>query len=68
MDKILTKIATYPVIPVYYNDDPVVCVEVLKACYEGGVRVFEFVDRGGRAEENFRDYWITKGNTCLICR
>src|SRR5690606_23357645 len=54
MSKVLTKIAAHPVIPVYYNDDPAVCLEVLKACYEGGIRVFEFVNRGDKAAENFR--------------
>ena len=54
ISKVLTKIAAHPVIPVYYNDDPAVCLEVLKACYEGGIRVFEFVNRGDKAAENFQ--------------
>lgn len=40
-------------IPVFYNADPEVCKKVLKACYEGGVRVFEFTNRGDFAHEVF---------------
>jgi len=49
----LDTIQRYPVIPVYYHDGEATCTEVLKACYAGGIRVFEFVDRGSRAKENF---------------
>lgn len=54
MNTILEKIAQHPVIPVYYHDDSTTCVEVLKASYEGGIRVFEFVNRGAKAVENFK--------------
>ncbi|MCG6187576.1 bifunctional 4-hydroxy-2-oxoglutarate aldolase/2-dehydro-3-deoxy-phosphogluconate aldolase [Maribellus maritimus] len=33
-------------VPVFYNKDPEVCKAVVKACYDGGVRVFEFTNRG----------------------
>ncbi len=49
----LAHIQQYPVIPVYYNEDPEICKAVLKACYEGGVRVFEFTNRGASAPANF---------------
>jgi len=51
----LDLIRKYPAIPVYYHDDAETCTEVLKACHAGGIRVFEFVDRGGRARENFAE-------------
>jgi 2-dehydro-3-deoxyphosphogluconate aldolase/(4S)-4-hydroxy-2-oxoglutarate aldolase len=41
------------VVPVFYHKDPEVCVQVLKACYDGGLRVFEFTNRGDFAHENF---------------
>lgn len=50
----LQYITQYPVIPVYYNDDVEVCLEVLKSCYNGGIRVFEFTDRGANAMANFK--------------
>jgi 2-dehydro-3-deoxyphosphogluconate aldolase/(4S)-4-hydroxy-2-oxoglutarate aldolase len=41
------------IIPVFYHDDPNVCCEVLQACYDGGLRVFEFTSRGENARKNF---------------
>lgn len=40
-------------VPVFYNSDMDVCKHVVKACYEGGVRVFEFTNRGDFAHELF---------------
>lgn len=40
-------------VPVFYHSDIDVCKEVVKACYEGGVRVFEFTNRGDFAHETF---------------
>jgi len=40
-------------IPVFYHPDASVSEKVLKACYEGGVRVFEFTNRGDFAHEQF---------------
>jgi len=54
MKNTLDHILAYPVLPVYYNDDPQTCIDVVNACYEGGIRVFEFVNRGANALENFR--------------
>lgn len=42
-------------VPVFYNKDIEVAKNVLKACYEGGVRAFEFTNRGDFAHEVFRD-------------
>ena len=40
-------------VPVYYNKDAELAKQVLKACYEGGVRLFEFTNRGDFAHEVF---------------
>lgn len=40
-------------VPVFYNADLETARCVLKACYEGGVRVFEFTNRGDFAHEVF---------------
>lgn len=53
MEKILDHILAYPVLPVYYHDNPQTCIDVVNACYEGGIRVFEFVNRGANALDNF---------------
>jgi 2-dehydro-3-deoxyphosphogluconate aldolase/(4S)-4-hydroxy-2-oxoglutarate aldolase len=36
-------------IPVFYNGDAVLSVEVLQACYNGGIKAFEFTNRGPNA-------------------
>ena len=42
-------------VPVFYHSDAEVARQVLKACYEGGVRAFEFTNRGDFASEVFVD-------------
>ncbi len=41
------------VVPVFFNSDLEISKSVLKACYNGGIRVFEFVNRGDFAHEVF---------------
>ena len=41
------------VVPVFYNADLETSRNVLRACYEGGIRVFEFTNRGDFAQEVF---------------
>jgi len=40
-------------VPVFYNGDAEVACNVIRACYDGGVRVFEFTNRGEFAHETF---------------
>lgn len=40
-------------VPVFYHPDIEIAQAVVKACYEGGVRVFEFTNRGAFAHEVF---------------
>lgn len=42
-------------VPVFYNKDVQTAKMVLKACYDGGVRVFEFTNRGDFAHEVFAE-------------
>ncbi|WP_028296079.1 ketohydroxyglutarate aldolase [Olivibacter sitiensis] len=53
LDAALQHILTYPILPVFYHDDASICLETIKACYAGGIRVFEFVNRGAKAKDNF---------------
>ena len=50
------------VIPVFYHKDAEVCKKVVKACYDGGIRVFEFTNRGDFAHEVFTEInkWTIK--------
>ncbi len=43
------------IIPVFYHPDPGICYEVIKACYHGGLSVFEFTNRGDYAHEVFTE-------------
>lgn len=40
-------------VPVFYHADTEVAKQVVKACYKGGIRVFEFTNRGDFAHEVF---------------
>ena len=40
-------------VPVFYHADADTAKQVLKACYEGGIRAFEFTNRGDFAHEVF---------------
>lgn len=42
-----------PMVPVFYHKEATVACSVVKACYEGGVRAFEFTNRGDFAHEVF---------------
>lgn len=44
--EVALKMKETGMVPVFYNADPEVCKKVIKACYDGGVRVFEFTNRG----------------------
>lgn len=50
---VLAKMAEAPVVPVFYHKDAEVACSVVKACYDGGVRAFEFTNRGDFAHEVF---------------
>ena len=43
------------IVPVFFHKDLDICKQVIKACYEGGVRVFEFTNRGDYAHEVFSE-------------
>ncbi|MBR5076311.1 MAG: bifunctional 4-hydroxy-2-oxoglutarate aldolase/2-dehydro-3-deoxy-phosphogluconate aldolase [Bacteroidales bacterium] len=42
-------------VPVFYHADVQTAKSVLKACYDGGVRAFEFTNRGDFAQEVFKE-------------
>lgn len=41
------------IVPVFYHSDLEIAKNVIKACYDGGIRVFEFTNRGDFAHEIF---------------
>jgi 2-dehydro-3-deoxyphosphogluconate aldolase / (4S)-4-hydroxy-2-oxoglutarate aldolase len=52
--EIFDEIRRTRVVPLFTHDDPVLAVEVLKAAYEGGIRVFEFTNRRKNSFEVFQ--------------
>ncbi|MDE7347341.1 MAG: bifunctional 4-hydroxy-2-oxoglutarate aldolase/2-dehydro-3-deoxy-phosphogluconate aldolase [Muribaculaceae bacterium] len=53
--QVLAKMAEAPMVPVFYHKDAEVTKAVVKACYDGGVRAFEFTNRGDFAHEIFAE-------------
>ena len=51
--QVLTTMQETGLVPVFYHADPEIAKQVLKACYDGGVRAFEFTNRGDFAQEVF---------------
>ena len=53
--QVLNKMEEAPMVPVFYHKDVETAKKVVKACYEGGVRAFEFTNRGDFAHEVFAE-------------
>ena len=60
--EVALKMKETGIIPVFYHKDAEVCKNVIKACYDGGIRVFEFTNRGDFAHEVFNEInkWAIK--------
>lgn len=58
----IRTVLDYPIVPVFYNSNPEVSVQVLNASYAGGVRAFEFTNRGENALETFKLLQQSAGN------
>lgn len=50
---VMQKMAATRMVPVFYHKDVETAKRVVKACYDGGVRAFEFTNRGDFAHEVF---------------
>ncbi len=53
-----------PVVPVFYHKEAEVACRVVKACYDGGVRAFEFTNRGDFAHEVFAEVMKFTAREC----
>ena len=53
--QVLDALVSTGMVRVYYNKDVEIAKQVVKACYEGGVRAFEFTNRGDFAHEVFAE-------------
>lgn len=62
--EVALKMKETGLIPVFYNADAEVCKRVVKACYDGGVRLFEFTNRGDFATLVFAELNKWAGQEC----
>ena len=53
--QVLATMKETGVVPVFYHADVQIAKSVLKACYDGGIRAFEFTNRGDFAQEVFKE-------------
>ena len=53
--QVLQKIGDTGMVPVFYHKNAEIAKKVIKACYDGGVRAFEFTNRGDFAHEVFAE-------------
>ncbi len=51
--EVAQKMRETGLVPLFYHQDIEVCKKVVKACYDGGARLFEFTSRGDFAQEVF---------------
>lgn len=51
---ILQQLKQQAVLPLFYHADKQVCIAVVKALYNAGIRAIEFTNRGEEALENFK--------------
>lgn len=65
---VVLKMRETGIVPVFYHKDPEVCRNVIKACYNGGIKIFEFTNRGDYAHELFSELnkWAEKETPELI--
>ncbi|SFW51715.1 2-dehydro-3-deoxyphosphogluconate aldolase / (4S)-4-hydroxy-2-oxoglutarate aldolase [Sinomicrobium oceani] len=54
----------HPLVPLFYNDDRECCKLWIKSCYDGGVRVVEFTNRGEDALDIFAELHQWSRETC----
>jgi 2-dehydro-3-deoxyphosphogluconate aldolase/(4S)-4-hydroxy-2-oxoglutarate aldolase len=52
---VLARVLQAPLVPVFFHADAIYAQSVVQACYAGGVRVFEFTNRGANAFEVFQE-------------
>ena len=53
--QVLNAINEMGIVPLYYNKNAELVINVVKACYDGGARIFEFTNRGDFAHEVFTE-------------
>jgi 2-dehydro-3-deoxyphosphogluconate aldolase/(4S)-4-hydroxy-2-oxoglutarate aldolase len=59
---VINRISENGVVPIFYHKDPEICRNVIKACYDGGMKIIEYTNRGDFAHEVFSEVnkWAMK--------
>lgn len=52
---VLAQVLAAPLVPVFFHADATYAQSIVRACYAGGIRVFEFTNRGANAFEVFQE-------------
>ena len=52
--QVISEIHNSGMVPLFYHYDIEVAKNILKACYDGGVRLLEFTNRGDFAHDVFK--------------
>ncbi|WP_234734857.1 beta/alpha barrel domain-containing protein [Tellurirhabdus bombi] len=63
-EEIVTKCRRSPIVPVFYHADAAHAKTLVGACYEGGLRVFEFTNRGEAALSVFKELVAFAKESC----
>jgi 2-dehydro-3-deoxyphosphogluconate aldolase/(4S)-4-hydroxy-2-oxoglutarate aldolase len=60
--EVILKMREAGIVPIFYHKDAEICKSVIRACFEGGIKVFEFTNRGDYAHELFSELnkWAEK--------
>jgi 2-dehydro-3-deoxyphosphogluconate aldolase/(4S)-4-hydroxy-2-oxoglutarate aldolase len=53
-EEIYQKLVQSPIVPVFYHEDWAYSKVIMKSCYKGGMRLFEFTNRGDNALKVFQ--------------
>jgi 2-dehydro-3-deoxyphosphogluconate aldolase/(4S)-4-hydroxy-2-oxoglutarate aldolase len=53
-EHIINVIKEQGIIPLFYHDNAAICILIIDALYNAGIRVVEYTNRGGSALENFK--------------
>ncbi len=64
--EVLSTMKETGIVPVFYHKDLETAKNVLRACYDGGIRAFEFANRGDFAQEVFGEL-VKFANAELPC-
>lgn len=62
-EEILLAIKAQGILPLFYNEDKDLCLQLTQTLYNAGVRVIEFTNRGEAAFENFKAMVALKNST-----